>query len=540
MTDAQKEPEVMQKIVSLCKRRGFVFQSSEIYGGLKSAYDYGPMGVELKRNLMNEWWTFTVTSREDVVGLESSIIMHPDVWRASGHVGNFNDPLVDCLVCQERFRADKAPVTEDGADTTIAFADKGRAKLAFDKIKTLLTDENSTGRASGELKRDGMTITGTKAKDRGYVCPNCGAPFLSKERNFNGMFRSSLGPTDPMGGVITALKKGVEEGKSDEELRKLADEALSKSAVYLRPETAQGMFVQFQNVQQSQSIKVPFGIAQMGKSFRNEITIEHFIFRSCEFEQMEMEFFCEPGKGPETLEYWKQQRQIWWESLGLKKEHLRFRKHDEDELAHYSDGCFDVEYQFPWGWDELEGIASRTDYDLNAHMTGSGKKLHYFDPEAIDPETGKKGWRYIPHVVEPAAGATRGVLAVLCDAFEEELDEEGQVARTVLRLHPRLAPYKVGILPLVKKDDHLVARARAIAARFLEAGIAAKYDEQHTIGKRYARHDEIGTPYCLTIDAESLEDNSVTIRYRDDKRQERIPVAEAVAIVQEALRTGKL
>lgn len=540
MTQVDKEPELMQKLVSLCKRRGFVFQSSEIYGGLKSAYDYGPMGVELKRNLMNEWWTFMVTAREDVVGLESSIIMHPDVWRASGHVGNFNDPLVDCLVCQERFRADKAPTTEAGQATPITLGDKGRAKLAFDKVKALLAEEDATGLADGELKRDGTTVHGSKAGDRGYVCPNCGSPFLSRERNFNGMFRSSLGPTDPMAGVIEALKKGVADGKGDDELRKLADEALGKSAVYLRPETAQGMFVQFQNVQQSQSIKVPFGIAQMGKSFRNEITVEHFIFRSCEFEQMEMEFFCEPGKGPETLEYWKGQRQIWWESLGLKKEKLRFRAHDDDELAHYSDGCFDVEYEFPWGWDELEGIASRTDYDLNAHMAGSKKKLHYFDPEAIDPETGKKGWRYIPHVVEPAAGATRGVLAVLCDAFAEELDENGKVARTVLRLHPRLAPYKVAILPVVKKDEKLVERGREITQQMLTAGIAAKYDEQHTIGKRYARHDEIGTPYCLTLDEQTLQDGTVTIRYRDDKRQERIPVKEAVDLIREALKTGKL
>jgi glycyl-tRNA synthetase len=540
MTSPDKEPELMQKIVSLCKRRGFVFQSSEIYGGLKSAYDYGPMGVELKRNLMNEWWTFMVTSREDVVGLESSIIMHPDVWRSSGHVGNFNDPLVDCLVCQERFRADKAPKKEPGTLTPIELGDKGRAKLAFDKVKALLADPNSTGEASGELTRDGNTIHGTRAKTRGYACPNCGSPFLSQERNFNGMFRSSLGPTDPMKDVIEALKIGVAEGKTDEELHALADQALSKSSVYLRPETAQGMFVQFQNVQQSLSIKVPFGIAQMGKSFRNEITVEHFIFRSCEFEQMEMEFFCEPGTGPKWLEYWKDQRLHWWKSIGLSEEKLTFREHDQAELAHYSDGTFDVEYEFPWGWDELEGIASRTDYDLNAHMAGSKKKLHYFDPEADDPETGKKGWRYIPHVVEPAAGATRGVLAVLCNAFAEELDAEGNVARTVLRLHPRLAPYKAAILPVVKKDEKLVERGRAITEQFLKAGIAVKYDEQHTIGKRYARHDEIGTPYCLTLDEQTLEDGTVTIRYRDDKRQERIAVDKAVDIVREALHSGKL
>ncbi len=527
-TPESKEPELMQKIVSLCKRRGFVFQSSEIYGGLKSAYDYGPMGIELKRNLMNEWWTFMVTSREDVVGLESSIIMHPSVWQSSGHLSNFKDPLVDCLICQERFRADKAPKKKAGEATPIEFADKGRAKVAEEKLKEM-------GQAG--LTRNDKVINGAVAGDRGYVCPNCGSPFLSAERDFSGMFRTSLGPVDPIKSVIEAVKKGALEGLDDKQLRALAEDAMAPSAVYLRPETAQGMFVQFLNVQQSQSMKVPFGIAQMGKSFRNEITVEHFIFRSCEFEQMEMEFFCPPGEGPKYLEYWKDQRISWWKSIGLDADKLSFRKHDESELAHYSDGTFDVEYNFPWGWDELEGIASRTDYDLNAHMKGSGKKLHYFDPEATDPETGKKGWRYVPHVVEPAAGATRGVLAVLCNAYTEEPGEDGEV-RVLLKLHPRLAPYKVAILPLVKKDEALVARGREIAQRFFDAGIAARYEDQNTIGKRYARHDEIGTPYCLTVDAQSLEDGTVTIRYRDDKRQERIKLEEAVEVVRDALRKG--
>ncbi|NLE88181.1 MAG: glycine--tRNA ligase [Myxococcales bacterium] len=525
-----KEPELMQKIVSLCKRRGFVFQSSEIYGGLRSAYDYGPMGVELKRNLMNEWWSAMVHTREDIVGLESSIIMHPQVWQSSGHLANFKDPLVDCLVCQERFRADKAPRREPGAPAPIELSDKGRAKLAQEKL----------AQAGHEgLTRDGKTLQGAVAGDRGYVCPNCGSPFLSPERDFSGMFRSNLGPVDPIKGVIDAVKRGVSEGADDKALRALAEDVLAKSAVYLRPETAQGMFVQFLNVQQSQSMKVPFGIAQMGKSFRNEITVEHFIFRSCEFEQMEMEYFCAPGEGPKYLEYWKDQRLSWWQSIGLTPERLRFRPHGPDELAHYSDGCFDIEYEFPWGWDELEGIASRTDYDLNAHAKGSGKKLHYFDAEAIDPETGKPGRHYVPHVVEPAAGATRGVLAVLCDAYAEEFDEQGQLSRVVLRLHPRLAPYKVAVLPLVKKDEQLVQRGREIVTRFAEAGIAARYDEQHTIGKRYARHDEIGTPYCLTVDAQTLEDGTVTIRYRDDRRQERIRVEDAVDVVNEALRQGR-
>ena len=522
------EAELMQKIVSLCKRRGFVFQSSEIYGGLKSAYDYGPMGVELKRNLMNEWWTAMVHKREDIVGIDASIIMHPKVWRSSGHLASFSDPLVDCHVCGERFRADKAPRAEPGADAPIELADKGRAKAALDKLAQM----------GITVTRDGKSLVGGKASDRGYVCANCGSPFLSEERQFNLMFRSSLGPVDPISAVIATVKDAATEGLDDKTIRAKVEEALAESSVYLRPETAQAMFVQFLNVQQSTSAKVPFGIAQMGKSFRNEVTTEHFIFRSCEFEQMEMEFFCPPDTGPEWLEYWKEQRLAWWKSIGLKEENLRFRKHDDDELAHYSNGCFDVDYQFPWGWDELEGIASRTNYDLNAHMAGSGKKLHYFDPEATDPETGKKGWRYIPHVVEPAAGATRGVLAVLCDAYDEEpADEEGKGARTVLRLHPRLAPYKAAILPLVKKDG-LPEIAREVADAFLQAGINTKLDEQHAIGKRYARHDEIGTPYCLTVDNQTSEDQTVTIRYRDDRRQERIKITEAVEVVREALRAS--
>ncbi len=526
MAEAAPESDLMQKIVSLSKRRGFVFQSSEIYGGLRSAYDYGPMGVELKRNLMNEWWTAMVHSREDIVGIDASIIMHPQVWRSSGHLASFSDPLVDCKVCGERFRADKAPRLAAGEDATITLADKGRAKAALEKL---------AGQGI-ELERKGKQLLGAKAGDRGYMCPNCGSCLLSEERQFNLMFRTSLGPVDPISSVIDTVKAAAGEGLDDKALRERVEQVLVDPSVYLRPETAQAMFVQFLNVQQSLAMKVPFGIAQMGKSFRNEVTVEHFIFRSCEFEQMEMEYFVPPGEGPKWLEYWKEQRMAWWRSIGLSADNLRFRQHDDDELAHYSDGCFDVDYKFPWGWDELEGIASRTNYDLNAHMEGSGKKLHYFEPEATDPDTGKKGWRYLPHVVEPAAGATRGLLAVLCDAYaEEEPDADGKGGRTVLRLHPRLAPYKVGILPLVKKDG-MPEVARKIAAEFFEQGINAKYDETHAIGRRYARHDEVGTPYCLTVDTQTLEDETVTIRYRDDRRQQRIKVAEAVDVVRRALR----
>ncbi len=527
---ASSEPELMQKIVSLCKRRGFVFQSSEIYGGLRSAYDYGPMGIELKRNLMNEWWTTMVHSREDVYGLDASIIMHPEVWRSSGHLANFTDPLVDCQVCQERFRADKAPRLAEGEDAPMTLSDKGRAKAGLIKL-------HEDGQE--QVVRKGKQLLGAKAGARGYVCPNCGSPFLSEERDFNGMFRTSLGPVDPMAAVIAAVRAGVEQGEDSKAIRAAVDEALAESAVYLRPETAQGMFVQFLNIQQSMSAKVPFGVAQMGKSFRNEVTAEHFIFRSCEFEQMEMEWFCEPGTGGEWLDYWKDARMKWWRSIGLSADKLRFREHEHSELAHYSDGTYDIDYEFPWGWDELEGVASRTDYDLNAHAAGSGKKLVYTDPEKTNPETGKKGWRYVPHVVEPAAGATRGVLAVLCDAYTEDPgDAEGKGARTVLRLHPRLAPVKVAVLPLVRKDG-MPETARKIADAFFAEGINAKLDMQHAIGRRYARHDEIGTPYCLTIDGDTASDNKVTIRYRDDRRQERIEVEAAVDVVRQALREGR-
>jgi glycyl-tRNA synthetase len=336
--NAEAESDLMQKIVSLCKRRGFVFPSSEIYGGLRSAYDYGPMGVELKRNLMSEWWTAMVYKREDIVGIDASIIMHPEVWRSSGHLANFSDPLVDCKACGERFRADKAPRLAVGADAPITLADKGRAKVVQEKLKQ--SDEIN-------LTRDGKQLLGAKAGDRGYVCSNCGSPYLSAERQFNLMFRTSLGPVDPVGGIIDVVKSALEQGVEGAELRKKVEAAISDSSVYLRPETAQAMFVQFLNVQQSMSAKIPFGIAQMGKSFRNEVTVEHFVFRSCEFEQMEMEYFVEPGEGPKWLEYWTEQRLNWWASTGLKRENLRLRPHGPDELAHYSNGCFDVEYKFP-------------------------------------------------------------------------------------------------------------------------------------------------------------------------------------------------
>jgi glycyl-tRNA synthetase len=497
--------DLMQKIVSLCKRRGFVFQSSEIYGGLKSCYDFGPLGIELKRNIAAEWWRSMVYERDDVVGMDGSIIMHSKVWHTSGHLSGFSDPLVDCRNCKERFRADKAPQMAAGS------------KVEYTK--------------GG--KKNGQKLSG-EVGACGYVCPNCQCPDLSGERQFNLMFRTQLGPVDPLSDAISKI---ADKAMPAEEIRAHLDEAINSSAVYLRPETAQAMFVQFLNVQQSMSMKVPFGIAQIGKSFRNEIITEHFIFRSCEFEQMECEFFCEPGTEGEWMEHWKNARLDWYKSLTNTPEKFRLRKHDEDELAHYSNDCYDVEYEYPWGWDEVEGIASRTDYDLTKHAEASGVKLSYFDQQKQDPKTGKNGWRYIPYVIEPAAGLTRSVLIVLCDAYTEEksLDGDGkEKIRTVLKIHPRIAPYKAAILPLVKKDGQ-PEKAKEIVDAFRKEGINASYDENQSIGKRYARHDEIGTPYCLTIDKETLEDNQVTIRNRDDATQERIPIADAIKVVQERL-----
>jgi len=500
-----KQADLMQKIVSLCKRRGYVFQSSEIYGGLRSAYDFGPLGVELKRNLMEEWWRDIVVEREDVLGMDAAIIMHPKVWEASGHLAGFSDPLVDCLNCRERFRADRAPRVESG--TEVIYMKGGRKK--GQKIK-------------------GVAVLG-------YVCPVCGCPDLSDERNFNLMFRSFLGSVDPLDEIVNVVQEFKDLDPAT--LRSKIEEVIAGPSVYLRPETAQAMFVQFMNVQETMSMKIPFGIAQMGKSFRNEITVEHFIFRSCEFEQMEMEWFCEPGTQKEWLDYWKDQRLAWWRRYANKPDMLRLRAHEEDELAHYADACYDIEYLYPWGWDELEGIASRTDYDLKKHAEYSGKKLSYLDQQKKDPETGKNSWRYTPYVVEPAAGATRGLLVYLLDAYTEETapDAKGEeTIRTVLKLHPRLAPYKAAVLPLVKKDG-MPETARKIVADFFRNGINTRYDEQHTIGRRYRRHDEAGTPFCLTIDGLTLKDGTVTIRHRDTMAQERISGDRAVEVVKDLL-----
>jgi glycyl-tRNA synthetase len=419
--------ELMEKIVNLSKRRGIIFPSAEIYGGFRSTYDYGPLGVLMLRNVKNAWWRSMVQLRHDVVGLDASILSTPKIWEASGHLANFTDPLVDCRSCKERWRADHI----DG------------------------------------------------------VCPNCGSTDLTEARAFNMMFKTFVGPVE--------------------------DEA---STAYLRPETAQGMFINFKNILQTSRKRPPFGIAQVGKSFRNEITPGNFVFRTREFEQMEMEYFVPPTEAPKWFEYWYQERLKWYLDLGIEDHMLRLRHHDKEELSHYSAGTVDIEFDFPWGWGELEGIANRTDYDLKAHSSYSGEKLEYFDPNTNSS--------YTPYVIEPAAGATRAMMAFLIGAYCE--DEVNGEARTVLKLHPRIAPYQVAILPLSKKES-LMKLADEIYAD-LSPAFSCDYDDTQSIGKRYRRQDEVGTPTCVTVDFDSLEDNAVTIRDRDTTEQVRVPIAE--------------
>ena len=436
----------MDKIVALCKRRGFIFPSSEIYGGVGSTYDYGHYGVLLKTNVKNEWWRAMVHERDDVVALDSAIIQHPKVWEASGHLAGFTDPLVDCRTCKLRFRADHL-------------------------------DQLACGKKPSKHPGEG---------------PDCD---LTEARDFNLMFETTVGPVK-------------EEG----------------ATVYLRPETAQGIFINFKNVLQFSRKKPPFGIAQVGKSFRNEITPGNFVFRTREFEQMEMEFFVPPAEAERWFAYWLAERERWYIELGIRPDHLRLRAHDPDELSHYASATSDVEYLFPIGWSELEGIANRGDFDLKAHAEHARDKLEYVDTAS--------GERYVPHVIEPAAGADRATLAFLVDAYDEEqLENE---TRTVLRLHPRLAPVKVAVLPLVKKDGQPEVAKELYAD--LRRRMQAEYDEGGSIGKRYRRQDEIGTPWGVTVDHQTLEDRTVTLRDRDSLAQERIAIDELGDELERRLR----
>jgi glycyl-tRNA synthetase len=435
-------PELMDKVISLCKRRGFIFQSSEIYGGLGGAWDYGPMGAELKRNVKNAWWKAMVQDRDDMVGLDASILMHPKTWEASGHTANFSDMLVDCknTKCGKRLRADHL--------------DKGK-------------------------------------------CPSCGGTSFTDQRAFNLMLKTKLG--------------AMEDSSAD---------------VYLRPETAQGIFVNFPNVMDAMHRKLPFGIGQVGKSFRNEITPGNFTFRTREFEQMEIEYFCRPEQAEERYHHWIEARRQWYLNLGMKAENLRLRPHASDELAHYAAGCTDIEYLFPFGWSELEGIANRTDYDLKQHARFSGKDLMYRDPVSNE--------KFYPYVIEPSGGCDRGTLAFLVDAYNEEPVKED--TRVVMRFHPGLAPVKAAIFPLLKKNADIVALARNITLD-LKKEWNCVYDDSGAIGKLYRRQDEIGTPFCVTVDVQSLEDRQVTVRDRDTMAQVRVGVDALKAYLKEKIST---
>jgi glycyl-tRNA synthetase len=446
----------MDKILSISKRRGFVFQSSEIYGGLGSTWDYGPLGVELKRHVKEAWWRSVVLDRDDMVGLDAAILMHPQVWVASGHVENFTDPLVECRSCNRRFRLDHLA---EAAGMELDQADSAKS------LEVL-------------------------------ACPECGGE-LGDPRQFNLMFKTFMGPVED-----------------------------TASEVHLRPETAQGIFVNFANVVNSTRKKLPFGIAQIGKAFRNEITPGNFTFRTREFEQMEIEYFVKPGTDEEWLQRWVQSRLDWYVEYGIRRENLRLRQHGSDELAHYAKDCYDIEYRFPWGWAELEGIASRTDYDLRQHAEHSDQDLTYFDEETKS--------RYFPYVVEPSGGLDRGVLAFWLDSYDEEPD--GEAVRVVCRLHRKLAPVTVAVLPL-SRNAKLVPAAQDVHAR-LRRHFTTQYDDAQGIGRRYRRQDEIGTPYCVTVDFDSLEDYQVTIRDRDTMHQSRIPIDELVSVLQDKVEHG--
>lgn len=446
----------MDKILSLCKNRGFIFHGSEIYGGLANSFDYGPLGVELKNNLKKVWWKRFVYENPYNVGLDSSILMNREVWVASGHIGGFSDPLMDCRDCKSRFRADK--LIED------YFLNSGREILGLD----------------GYTKEELYKVI----EDEKIVCPKCGSMNYTDIRSFNLMFKTFQGVTED-----------------------------SKSEIYLRPETAQGIFVNFKNVLRTTRKKIPFGIAQIGKSFRNEITPGNFIFRTREFEQMELEFFCEPFEDLKWFSYWKEYCLKFLNDLGIKDENLRIRDHSKEELSFYSNATTDIEFKFPFGFGELWGIADRTDYDLKAHMNHSGQELVYFDQD--------KNEKYIPYCIEPSLGVDRLLLCVLCNSYEEEEIKEGD-SRIVLRLHPSVSPIKIGILPLSKKLSERAIDVYNELSRMYNC----EYDESGAIGKRYRRQDEIGTPYCVTIDFDTLEDNCVTIRDRDTMDQVRINIGD--------------
>ncbi|MFW6146011.1 MAG: glycine--tRNA ligase [Planctomycetota bacterium] len=495
--------DLMETIVSLCKRRGFIFQSSEIYGGLNGCWDYGPLGVELKRNVKNAWWDTIVRRRDDMVGLDSSIIMNPRIWQASGHVSNFNDPMADCKSCKSRFRADQVfcATARDGDNVLLTTAVEADQPDDVPELAAAGANSKTRRRLTQHADRIDWSIFRADQPPAGEVplCPKCGGE-LTEARKFNMMFKTYVGALED-----------------------------SSALAYLRPETAQGIFANFRNVVDTSRVRLPFGIAQIGKAFRNEINPRNFTFRSREFEQMEIEFFCRPDAADRWYEYWRDARYQWYVDLGLTSEKLRLREHDPSELAHYAKACADVEYAFPFGVAELEGCANRTDFDLRSHSEASGKDLSYYDDETKE--------RFIPYVIEPSAGADRATLAFLCEAYTEDEapDESGAMQkRVVMKFHPRLAPIKAAVFPLVKKEG-MPELAREIYDGLKQAGLAVFYDEKGAVGRRYRRQDEVGTPYCVTVDGQTLDDGTVTIRDRDSLEQVRVPSGEVVGHITERL-----
>ncbi len=538
-----KKSDLMEKIVNLCKRRGFIFPTSEIYGGTRSAWDYGPLGVLLKNNVKKAWWTDIVQKRDDMVGQDAAIIMNPKVWEASGHIGSFHDPLVECKKCHSRFRVDHLPVNNTDYKNKIKLFKKSLdnilnevelehfpeidklisfVKIATEKVKNDHLDKEEKRiinemviDAKGKIEKE-LNVTKTKIdihskllndfvnapKMVGLIsklylnddvrCPDCRLKDWDIPKQFNLMFKTFLGPAED-----------------------------SAHVAYLRPETAQGIFVNFKTILETSRKKLPFGIAQIGKAFRNEITPGNFTFRTREFEQMEIEYFVKPDESEKAHKTWLDMRFDWYKQYGIKEDNLRLRKHEKDELAHYAKDCSDVEYKFPMGWSELEGIANRGDYDLKQHEKFSGKDMKYFDEE--------KKEKYFPSVIEPSAGADRATLAFLVDAYSE--NEKGEI---FLRLHPKLAPYKVAILPLVKKDEKILKIAKDLHNELKEEWFVS-YDETGSVGKRYRKQDEIGTPWCVTVDFDSLKDKSVTIRDRDTMKQERVKISEVKTWVEKKL-----
>ena len=495
------ENNLMDKLVALCKRRGFIFQSSEIYGGIGGFWDYGPLGVELKRNIKDAWWQDVVRKRDDIVGLDCSIIMNPRVWEASGHIEGFTDPLVDCKNCKARFKADGVfgVAARQGDDVLLAVGIE--ASEAEGAIAAAQSGANSKTRRRLEKAGDKVAWSVVRADKRSsandVACPACGGE-LTDARTFNMMFKTYVGAMED-----------------------------SSSMAYLRPETAQGIFANYKNVLDTSRLKLPFGIAQIGKAFRNEINPRNYTFRSREFEQMEIEYFVRPAEADQWYKYWRDARFQWYVNLGLRSDKLRLRDHDAEELCHYSSATADIEYAFPFGIAELEGVANRTDYDLSRHQEYSGRDMKYYDDETKE--------RFIPYVIEPSGGVDRATLAFLCEAYceDEAPDEHGKPQkRTVMKLHPRLAPVKVAVFPLVKKEG-MPEVATGIYESLKAAGVACFYDEKGAVGRRYRRQDEAGTPFCVTVDGQTLQDQTVTIRDRDSLAQDRIAADAVVEYVRE-------